>query len=69
MNILILELIGLLFKSYVKNYLATYFDSFVLEHIRKEIKRFIDNKIIDANIYGTQSFNSIILLVLLYVIY
>ena len=36
-----------------------YFDSFGVEHIPKEIKEFIDNKNIKANIYRVQSNNSI----------
>ena len=36
-----------------------YFDSFGVEHILKEIKEFIDNKNIKANIYRVQSNNSI----------
>ena len=36
-----------------------YFDSFGVEHIPKEIKRFIKNKNIKANIYRIQANNSI----------
>ena len=36
-----------------------YFDSFGVEHITKEIKEFIGNKNIKANIYRVQSNNSI----------
>ena len=36
-----------------------YFDSFGVEHIPKEIKEFIGNKNIKANIYHVQSNNSI----------
>ena len=36
-----------------------YFDSFGVEHIPKEIKKFIGNKNIKANIYRIQSNNSI----------
>ena len=35
---------------YVNDKIATYFDSFGVEHIPKEIKKFIDNKNIIANI-------------------
>ena len=34
---------------YVNNKTVTYFDSFVVEHIPKEIKKFINNKKIIAN--------------------
>ena len=37
---------------------ATYFDSFGVEHIPKEIKKFIGNK--NINIYRIQAFDSII---------
>ena len=36
-----------------------YFDSFGVEHIPKEIKKFIGNKIIVTNIYRIQEYNSI----------
>ena len=36
-----------------------YFDSFGVEHIPKEIKKFIGNKNIKANLYRIQSNNSI----------
>ena len=36
-----------------------YFDSFGVEHIPKEIKKFIGNKNIKANIYRVQANNSI----------
>ena len=38
---------------------ATYFDSFRVEYITKEILKFIGNKNIIANIYGIQAFDSI----------
>ena len=38
---------------------VTYFDSFGLEHIRKEIKSFIDNKNIKTNIFRIQAHDSI----------
>ena len=37
----------------------TYFDSFGIEHIPKEIKKFIGNKIITTNIYRIQAYPSI----------
>ena len=37
-----------------------YFDSFGVEHIPKEIKKFISNKIIKANIYRVQANDSIL---------
>ena len=37
----------------------TYFDSFGIEHIPKEIKKFIGNKIITTNIYRIQAYYSI----------
>ena len=39
---------------------VTYFDSFGVENITKEITKFIGNKIIIANIYRIQAYNSII---------
>ena len=36
---------------YVSNKTVTYFDSFGVEHIPKEIKKFINNKNIIANIF------------------
>ena len=36
-----------------------YFDSFGVEHIPKEIKKFIDNKNIIANIFRIQAYDSI----------
>ena len=44
---------------YVNDNIVTYFDSFRVEHIPKEIKKFIGNKNIIANIYRTQAFDSI----------
>ena len=37
----------------------TYFDSFEVEHISKEIKKFIGNKNILANIYRVLAYDSI----------
>ena len=44
---------------YVDKKAATYFDSFGVEHIPKEIKNFIGNKNIIANIFRTQAYDSI----------
>ena len=44
---------------YVLNNDVTYFDSFGVEHILKEIKAFISNKNIKANIFIIQTFDSI----------
>ena len=38
---------------------ATYFDSFWVEHFRKEIRKFIENKDFIANIYRIQAYDSI----------
>ena len=43
----------------INNNDVTYFDSFSLEHIRKEIKTFIDNKNIKTNIFRIQAYDSI----------
>ena len=45
---------------YVNNKTATYFDSSGVEHIPKEIKGFIDNKNIIANIFARQAYDSVI---------
>ena len=37
----------------------TYFDSFGVEHIPKEIKNFIGNKNIQSNIYRIQGYDSV----------
>ena len=37
-----------------------YFDSFGVEHIPKEIKKFINNKNIIANIFRLQAYDSVI---------
>ena len=44
---------------YVKNKEVTYFDSFGVEHIPKEIKAFIKNRNIKTNIFRIQAFESI----------
>ena len=38
---------------------VTYFDSFAVENISKEISKFITNKSIITNIYRIQAYNSI----------
>ena len=44
---------------HVKNNDITYFDSFGVEHIPKEIKEFIKNKNIKTNIFRIQAYDSI----------
>ena len=44
---------------YVQNNDVTYFDSFGVEHIRKEIRTFIGNKNIKTNIFRMQTYDSI----------
>ena len=44
---------------YVNNKTVTYFDSFRVEHVPKEIKKFIGNRSITANIYRVQNYDSI----------
>ena len=44
---------------YVKNNVVTYFDSFEVEHIPKEIKTFIKNRNIKTNIFRIQAYDSI----------
>ena len=44
---------------YVNAENVTYFDSFGVEYIPKEIKKFIGNKNIITNIYRIQAYNSI----------
>ena len=44
---------------YVKNNDITYFDSFGVEHIPKEIIKFIDRKNIITNIFRIQAYDSI----------
>ena len=43
----------------MQNNNVTYFDSFGVEHIPKEIKAFINNKNIITNIFRIQSYDSI----------
>ena len=45
---------------YVTNNDVTYLDSFGVEHIPKETKKFLGNKNIRTNIYGMQAYNLII---------
>ena len=44
---------------YVHNKTVTYFDSFGVEHIPKEIKKIINNKNIIANIFRLQAYDSV----------
>ena len=44
---------------YVNNKIVTYFDSFGVEHIPKEIMKFIARKNIITNIYRIQAYDSI----------
>ena len=44
---------------YVNNKTVTYFDSFGIEHIPKEVKKFIGNRNIIGNIYRIQNYDSI----------
>ena len=44
---------------YVNDNNVTYFDSFGIEHIPKEIRKFIENKNIVTNIYRIQAYDSI----------
>ena len=44
---------------YVNNKTVTYFDGFGVEHIPKEIKNFINNKNIIANIFTIQEYDSV----------
>ena len=44
---------------YLNNKVVTYFDNFGVEHIPKEIKKFIDNKNIIANILRIQAYDSV----------
>ena len=44
---------------YVNDNNVTYFGSFGVEHIPKEIKKFIGNKNIIANIYRVQAYDSV----------
>ena len=44
---------------YIKNDNVTYLDSFGVEHIPKEIKKFIGNKNINTNNFRIQAYDSI----------
>ena len=44
---------------YVNNKTATHFDSFGVEHIPKNVKKFINDKIIIANIFRIQAYVSV----------
>ena len=44
---------------YISTTTVTYFDSFGVEHIPKEIKKFINNKNIIANIFRLQGYDSV----------
>ena len=44
---------------YVNNKTVTYFDSFGIEHIPKEVKKFIGNRNVISNIYRMQNYDSI----------
>ena len=46
-------------ELYVNSKTATYFDSFGIEHIPREIKEFINNRNIKTNIFRIQAYNSI----------
>ena len=45
--------------QYMEAETATYFDSSGVEHIPKEVRKFIGNKHIITSIYGMQAYNSI----------
>ena len=47
------------YDMYVNNKIVTYFDSFGVEHIPKEIMKFINRKKIITNIYRIQAYDSI----------
>ena len=44
---------------YINNKTVTYFDSFEVEHIPKEIKKVTNNKNIIANIFRLQAYDSV----------
>ena len=44
---------------YVNNKTVTYFDSFGIEHIPKEVKKFIGNRKMITNIYRIQNYDSV----------
>ena len=45
---------------YVNDFNVTYFDSFWVEHIPKEIRKFIRNKSMISSIYRIQAYDSIV---------
>ena len=47
------------YNTYVKTNEVIYFDSFGVEHIPKEIKKFIGNKNIKGSIFRLQAYDSI----------
>ena len=47
------------YDTYVNNKIVTYFDSFGVEHIPKEVMKFINRKEIITNIYRIQAYDSI----------
>ena len=49
------------FALWVNTNNVTYFDSFGVEHIPKEIKTFIKNKNVKTNIFRIQAYDSIML--------
>ena len=44
---------------YVNKKTVIYFDSFGIEHISKEVKKFVNNKNITANIFRIQTYDSL----------
>ena len=44
---------------YVNNKTVPYFDSFGIEHVSKEVKEFVSNKNIIANIFRIQAYDSV----------
>ena len=44
---------------YVNSKTVTYFDSFGIEHISKEVKKIVNNKNIIANIFRIQAYDSV----------
>ena len=44
---------------YVNNKIVTYFVSFGIEHISKEVQKFVNNKNITANIFRKQAYDSV----------
>ena len=50
---------------YVNSEQVTYFDSFAAEYTSKEIRKFIENKNIITNIYRMQTYDSIIIIIII----